>query len=313
MGTMIKKYKPTEADFRGEKFKESAVDSVAEWCTWPVGEFLKHALVKGITTHIIEDTEEARQKLPTPLEVSEGPLMAGMDVVGDLFGDGKMFLPQVVKSARVMKQSVAYLEPFINATKQKGSSNGKVVIATVKGDVHDIGKNIVSVVLQCNNFEVIDLGVMVPADKIIQTAIDEKADIIGLSGLITPSLDEMEYFLGEMTRLGLNLPVLIGGATTSKEHTAIKLYPKYKHHGVFYTSNASRAVTVCATLMNPEDRVALWEQFKKDYEKIQQSFTNRKPLRKQLSIEEARANRFDGFSGEWADYVPPKPNRHCGI
>ena len=295
--------------YRNQGNDESAVDSVAEWRIWPVEERLKHALVKGITTHIIEDTEEARQKLPTPLEVIEGPLMAGMDVVGDLFGDGKMFLPQVVKSARVMKQSVAYLEPFINATKQKGSSNGKVVIATVKGDVHDIGKNIVSVVLQCNNFEVIDLGVMVPADKIIQTAIDEKADIIGLSGLITPSLDEMEYFLGEMTRLGLDLPVLIGGATTSKEHTAIKLYPKYKQHGVFYTSNASRAVTVCATLMNPEGRAALWEQFKKDYEKIQQSFANRKPLRKQLSIEEARANRFDGFSGEWADYVPPTPNQ----
>ena len=282
---------------------------MAEWRTWPVEERLKHALVKGITTYIVEDTEEARQTLPSPLDVIEGPLMAGMDVVGDLFGDGKMFLPQVVKSARVMKQSVAYLEPFINATKQKGSSNGKVVIATVKGDVHDIGKNIVSVVMQCNNFEVIDLGVMVPADKIIQTAIDEKADIIALSGLITPSLDEMEYFLGEMTRLGLNLPVMIGGATTSKEHTAIKLYPKYKEHGVFYTSNASRAVTVCATLMNPESRAELWEQFKKDYEKIQQSFSNRKPLRKQLSIEEARANRFDGFNGEWADYVPPTPKQ----
>ena len=295
--------------YRNQGNDESAVDSVAEWRTWPVEERLKHALVKGITTYIVEDTEEARQILPSPLDVIEGPLMAGMDVVGDLFGDGKMFLPQVVKSARVMKQSVAYLEPFINATKQKGSSNGKVVIATVKGDVHDIGKNIVSVVMQCNNFEVIDLGVMVPADKIIQTAIDEKADIIALSGLITPSLDEMEYFLGEMTRLGLNLPVMIGGATTSKEHTAIKLYPKYKEHGVFYTSNASRAVTVCATLMNPESRAALWEQFKKDYEKIQQSFSNRKPLRKQLSIEEARANRFDGFSSEWADYVPPKPNQ----
>ena len=295
--------------YRNQGNDESAVDSVAEWRTWPVEERLKHALVKGITTYIVEDTEEARQTLPSPLDVIEGPLMAGMDVVGDLFGDGKMFLPQVVKSARVMKQSVAYLEPFINATKQKGSSNGKVVIATVKGDVHDIGKNIVSVVMQCNNFEVIDLGVMVPADKIIQTAIDEKADIIALSGLITPSLDEMEYFLGEMTRLGLKLPVMIGGATTSKEHTAIKLYPKYKEHGVFYTSNASRAVTVCATLMNPESRAALWEQFKKDYEKIQQSFSNRKPLRKQLSIEEARANRFDGFSGEWADYVPPTPNQ----
>ncbi len=287
---------------------ESAVDSVAEWRTWNVTERLKHALVKGITTHIIEDTEEARQQFASPLEVIEGPLMAGMGVVGDLFGDGKMFLPQVVKSARVMKQSVAYLEPFINATKQKGSSNGKVVIATVKGDVHDIGKNIVSVVLQCNNFEVIDLGVMVPADKIIQTAIDEKADIIGLSGLITPSLDEMEYFLGEMMRLGLNLPVLVGGATTSKEHTAIKLYPKYPH-GVFYTANASRAVTVCAALMNPQSRAELWERFKTDYEKIQKSFSNRKPLRKQLSILEARNNRLHAFEGEWADYVPPTPKQ----
>ncbi|KAE9535331.1 methionine synthase [Ursidibacter arcticus] len=283
-------------------------NSVAEWRTWPVEERLKHALVKGITNFIIEDTEEARQKFPTPLEVIEGPLMAGMEVVGDLFGDGKMFLPQVVKSARVMKQSVAYLEPFINATKQQGSSSGKVVIATVKGDVHDIGKNIVSVVLQCNNFEVIDLGVMVPADKIIQTAIDEKADIIGLSGLITPSLDEMEYFLGEMNRLNLNLPVLIGGATTSKEHTAIKLYPKYKHE-VIYTTNASRAVTVCAALMNPETKSELWERMKKEYEQVQIAFANKKAPRKQLPIEEARANRFDAFSGEWADYQVPQPNQ----
>ncbi|OOF60122.1 methionine synthase [Rodentibacter myodis] len=290
---------------------ESAVDSVAEWRTWSVEERLKHALVKGITTHIVEDTEEARQQFSSPLEVIEGPLMAGMDVVGDLFGDGKMFLPQVVKSARVMKQSVAYLEPFINATKQKGSSNGKVVIATVKGDVHDIGKNIVSVVLQCNNFEVIDLGVMVPAEKIIQTAIDEKADIIGLSGLITPSLDEMEYFLGEMNRLKLNIPVLIGGATTSKEHTAIKLYPKYDYE-VIYTTNASRAVTVCAALMNPETKAELWERTQKEYEQIQRSFANRKPLRKQLSLEQARANRFDGFSGEWADYQVPQP-KQAGI
>lgn len=283
-------------------------NSVAEWRTWSVEERLKHALVKGITNFIIEDTEEARQKFPTPLEVIEGPLMAGMDVVGDLFGDGKMFLPQVVKSARVMKQSVAYLEPFINATKQKGSSSGKVVIATVKGDVHDIGKNIVSVVLQCNNFEVIDLGVMVPADKIIQTAIDEKADIIGLSGLITPSLDEMEYFLGEMNRLNLNLPVLIGGATTSKEHTAIKLYPKYKHE-VIYTTNASRAVTVCAALMNPETKAELWKRMKKEYEQVQIAFANKKAPRKQLPIEDARTNRFDAFSGEWADYQVPQPNQ----
>ena len=287
---------------------ETAVEELAEWRTWSVEEHLKHALVKGITTYIVEDSEEARLKFNSPLEVIEEPLMAGMDVVGDLFGDGKMFLLQVVKSARVMKQSVAYLEPFINAAKQQGTSNDKVVIATVKGDVHDIGKNIVSVVMQCNNFEVIDLGVMVPADKIIDTAIREKADIIALSGLITPSLDEMEYFLGEMTRLGLNLPVMIGGATTSKEHTAIKLYPKYSHE-VVYTTNASRAVTVCALLMNPETRKELWERTKADYEKIQQAFANRKPLRKQLSLEEARANRFNAFAGEWADYQVPQPNQ----
>ncbi|TCP97251.1 methionine synthase (B12-dependent) [Cricetibacter osteomyelitidis] len=295
-----------------EKYRNSTAsteeNTVAEWRTWAVEERLKHALVKGITTHIIEDTEEARQQFSSPLEVIEGPLMDGMDVVGDLFGDGKMFLPQVVKSARVMKQSVAYLEPFINATKQKGSSNGKVVIATVKGDVHDIGKNIVSVVLQCNNFEVIDLGVMVPADKIIDTAIREKADIIGLSGLITPSLDEMEYFLGEMNRLKLNIPVIIGGATTSKEHTAIKLYPKYAYE-VIYTTNASRAVTVCAALMNPDTKAELWERTKKEYEQIQQAFANKKAPRKQLSIAEARANRFDAFSGEWADYQVPVPKQ----
>ncbi len=183
------------------------------------------------------------------------------------------------------------------------------MIATVKGDVHDIGKNIVSMVMQCNNFEVIDLGVMVPADKIIQTAINEKTDIIALSGLITPSLDEMEYFLGEMTRLGLNLPVMIGGATTSKEHTAIKLYPKYKQHCVFYTSNASRAVTVCATLMNPEGRAALWEQFKKDYEKIQQSFANSKPLRKQLHLKGWRKTSEWLCSGEV--YVRTNQNKRA--
>lgn len=281
---------------------------VAEWRTWSVEERLKHALVKGITNYIIEDTEEARLKFSTPLEVIEGPLMDGMDVVGELFGDGKMFLPQVVKSARVMKQSVAYLEPFINATKQKGSSAGKVVIATVKGDVHDIGKNIVSVVMQCNNFEVIDLGVMVPADRIIETAIREKADVIALSGLITPSLDEMEYFLSEMTRLKLNLPVMIGGATTSKEHTAIKLYPKYAHE-VVYTTNASRAVTACAALMNPDTKAELWARMKKEYEQIQQAFAKRKPLRKQLAIEEARQNRFNAFTGEWADYQVPTPKQ----
>lgn len=297
---IAEKYRNTETNVQE--------NGVAEWRNLPVNERLKHALIKGITNFIEEDTEEARQQFTLPLEVIEGPLMAGMDVVGELFGEGKMFLPQVVKSARVMKQAVAYLEPFINATKQKGSTNGKVVIATVKGDVHDIGKNIVSVVLQCNNFEVIDLGVMVPADKIIETALNEKADIIGLSGLITPSLDEMEYFLSEMTRLNLNIPVLIGGATTSKEHTALKLYPKYAHE-VIYTTNASRAVSVCSALINPQNRIELWERTKKEYEKIQHSFANRQPLRKQLSIEQARANRFNAFSGEWADYQVPPPKQ----
>ncbi|STY60558.1 Methionine synthase [Mannheimia haemolytica] len=183
-----------------------------------------------------------------------------------------------------------------------------MVIATVKGDVHDIGKNIVSVVLQCNNFEVIDLGVMVPADVIIETAIREKADLIGLSGLITPSLDEMEYFLGEMNRLKLDIPVLIGGATTSKEHTAIKLYPKY-NYPVVYTANASRCVTVCATLMNPEAKAEFWEKTKAEYEEIQRKFAVRKPLRNGLSIEEARANRFDGFSGEWQTMCRQRQNR----
>ncbi len=226
--------------------------SAQEWRGWDVEKRLSHALVKGITEFIVEDTEEARQNSSKPLEVIEGPLMNGMNIVGDLFGEGKMFLPQVVKSARVMKQAVAYLEPYINAEKQASSTNGKILMATVKGDVHDIGKNIVGVVLQCNNYEIIDLGVMVSCDKILKVAKEENVDIIGLSGLITPpSLDEMVHVAKEMERQGFNLPLLIGGATTSKAHTAVKIEENY-HAPVVYVSNASRAVGVCSacSLMN---------------------------------------------------------------
>ncbi|MEO9911612.1 MAG: B12-binding domain-containing protein, partial [Lentilitoribacter sp.] len=218
-----------------------------EWRALPVNERLSHALVKGITEFIDEDTEEARLSHDRPLQVIEGPLMDGMGIVGDLFGSGKMFLPQVVKSARVMKKAVAYLMPFIEEEKARNldtasSSNGKIVMATVKGDVHDIGKNIVGVVLQCNNFEVIDLGVMVPAEKILRTAKEEGADMIGLSGLITPSLDEMVHVAKEMERQGFDLPVLIGGATTSKAHTAVKIEQNYKRNQVVHVTNASRSV-----------------------------------------------------------------------
>lgn len=212
-----------------------------EWRSWPVGKRLEHALVKGITDFIEEDTEEARAQAEKPLHVIEGPLMDGMNVVGDLFGAGKMFLPQVVKSARVMKRAVAYLQPYIEAEKSGGSSNGKIVLATVKGDVHDIGKNIVGVVLQCNNFEIVDLGVMVSCETILKTAREVNADIIGLSGLITPSLDEMVHVAKEMERQGFKLPLLIGGATTSKAHTAVKIEQNYSEP-VVYVSNASRAV-----------------------------------------------------------------------
>ena len=208
--------------YRGSKTDDTANTQQAEWRSWEVNKRLEYSLVKGITEFIEQDTEEARQQATRPIEVIEGPLMDGMNVVGDLFGEGKMFLPQVVKSARVMKQAVAYLEPFIEASKEQGKTNGKMVIATVKGDVHDIGKNIVGVVLQCNNYEIVDLGVMVPAEKILRTAKEVNADLIGLSGLITPSLDEMVNVAKEMERQGFTIPLLIGGATTSKAHTAVK-------------------------------------------------------------------------------------------
>ena len=270
------------------------------WRSGSVEERLAHALVKGITDFIDQDVEEARAKYGKPLSVIEGPLMDGMNVVGDLFGSGKMFLPQVVKSARVMKKAVAYLTPFLEAEKKAAkdlSKRTKLVFATVRGDVHDIGKNIVGVVLSCNNYEVIDLGVMVPADKIIETAIEEKADIIGLSGLITPSLDEMVHVAGEMDRRGLNLPLLIGGATTSKRHTGVKIAPAYKHETI-HVIDASRAVPVVGALMKPDTRKALDEQNRKDQQEIREQFENRAGTQL-LTYEEALRHKLHT---EWDDH-----------
>lgn len=276
-----------------------------EWRTWPVEKRLEHALVKGITTFIDEDTEECRAAADKPIHVIEGPLMDGMNVVGDLFGAGKMFLPQVVKSARVMKRAVAYLDPFIEAEKEEGSTNGKIVMATVKGDVHDIGKNIVGVVLQCNNYEVIDLGVMVPADKILQTAIDEKADIIGLSGLITPSLDEMVHVAKEMKRRGFELPLLIGGATTSKAHTAVKIEPQYDK-GVVYVNNASRAVGVVSNLLSKDIKPDFLAKTKAEYVKVREQQARKKPRSKPVTIQRARDN---AAKLDWDNYTPPVPKK----
>ncbi|MBH0020016.1 methionine synthase [Pseudoalteromonas sp. SWXJ133] len=276
-----------------------------EWRTWPVAKRLEHALVKGITTFIDEDTEECRAAAAKPIHVIEGPLMDGMNVVGDLFGAGKMFLPQVVKSARVMKRAVAYLDPYIELEKEEGSTNGKIVMATVKGDVHDIGKNIVGVVLQCNNYEVIDLGVMVPADKILQTAIDEKADIIGLSGLITPSLDEMVHVAKEMKRRGFELPLLIGGATTSKAHTAVKIEPQYDK-GVVYVSNASRAVGVVSNLLSKEHKSGFLEKTQAEYVKVREQQARKKPRSKPVTIQRARDN---AAKLDWDNYTPPVPKK----
>ncbi|MBH0539839.1 methionine synthase [Salmonella enterica] len=253
--------------YRGSKTDEAANAQQAEWRSWDVKKRLEYSLVKGITEFIEQDTEEARQQAARPIEVIEGPLMDGMNVVGDLFGEGKMFLPQVVKSARVMKQAVAYLEPFIEASKEKGSSNGKMVIATVKGDVHDIGKNIVGVVLQCNNYEIVDLGVMVPAEKILKTAKEVNADLIGLSGLITPSLDEMVNVAKEMERQGFTIPLLIGGATTSKAHTAVKIEQNYSGPTV-YVQNASRTVGVVAALLSDNQRDDFVARTRKEYETV---------------------------------------------
>ncbi|WP_333918683.1 methionine synthase [Vibrio crassostreae] len=277
--------------------------SALEWRTWPVEKRLEHSLVKGITDFIVEDTEEARINASRPIEVIEGPLMDGMNVVGDLFGEGKMFLPQVVKSARVMKQAVAHLEPFINASKEVGATNGKILLATVKGDVHDIGKNIVGVVLQCNNYEIIDLGVMVSCEKILKVAKEENVDIIGLSGLITPSLDEMVHVAKEMERQGFKLPLLIGGATTSKAHTAVKIEQNYSEP-VVYVNNASRAVGVCTSLLSDELKPAFVEKLDIDYDRVRDQHNRKKPRTKPVTLERARANKV---AIDWDAYTPPAP------
>lgn len=276
-----------------------------EWREFPVNKRLEHALVKGITAHIIEDTEEARLQAARPLDVIEGPLMDGMNVVGDLFGAGKMFLPQVVKSARVMKQAVAHLMPFIEAEKEEDAqSNGRILMATVKGDVHDIGKNIVGVVLQCNNFEVIDLGVMVPCETILETAIREKVDIIGLSGLITPSLDEMVTVAREMQRQGIKLPLMIGGATTSKAHTAIKIEPEMNLEPVVYVPDASRAVGVAARLINESQRAPYWAELREEYQAVRERNADRKPRGLTRPYAEAVQR---GLDWDWQNYRPVAP------
>jgi 5-methyltetrahydrofolate--homocysteine methyltransferase len=288
------------------------------WRTTSVEERLKHALVNGITEYIDADTEEARQKYPKPLEVIEGPLMAGMDVVGDLFGSGKMFLPQVVKSARVMKKSVAVLTPYIELEKEErmqahlaaGTKNEevagapKILMATVKGDVHDIGKNIVGVVLGCNGYDVIDLGVMVPADKILETAQKENVDVIGLSGLITPSLDEMVHIAKEMKRRNMKQPLLIGGATTSRTHTAVRIAPEYDN-GVVYVLDASRSVTVVSNLLNKEGKENFLLQTGKEYTTLRDQFANKQKHKIVIPYEEAVVTKeyFD-----WKNYQPTKPS-----
>ncbi len=276
------------------------------WRNQPVNERLKHALVKGIVDFIDEDTEECRLQYDKPLSVIEGPLMDGMNVVGDLFGAGKMFLPQVVKSARVMKKSVAYLLPFIEASKQEGDSNkqGKILLATVKGDVHDIGKNIVGVVLACNNFEIIDIGVMVPCDKILDAAEKEQVDVIGLSGLITPSLDEMVFVAKEMKRRGMKQPLLIGGATTSKIHTAVKIEPNYDQP-VVHVLDASRSVPVVSSLLGKDSRVQFEADIRAEYEMMRQRHQGKQVTKDYISLGEARKN---SLKLDWSAYNPPKPS-----
>lgn len=277
--------------------------------TWRLGtveERIAHALVKGVTSHIEEDTEEARQKFDQPLEVIEGPLMAGMNIVGDLFGAGKMFLPQVVKSARVMKKAVAYLTPYLEAAK-KGSGNkkGKILMATVKGDVHDIGKNIVAVVLGCNNYEVLDLGVMVPADKIIQAAKDHECDVIGLSGLITPSLDEMVYVAKEMEREGLKIPLLIGGATTSRVHTAVKIEQHFKQAATVHVLDASRSVPVVGKLLGADSAV-FTAALKDEYAKVRFHYENKKTQKRLISFDQATKNKLQL---DWGKYQAVQPKK----
>ncbi|WAI88619.1 Methionine synthase [Psychrobacter sp. SC65A.3] len=288
----------------GGKKKDSTVDMT--WREGTVEERIAHALVKGITTFIEADTKEAWEKYPRPLEVIEGPLMDGMNIVGDLFGAGKMFLPQVVKSARVMKQSVAWLNPYIEAEKVEGEKKGKILMATVKGDVHDIGKNIVGVVLGCNGYDIVDLGVMVPCEKILDTAIAEKVDIIGLSGLITPSLDEMVYVAKQMQERGMTLPLMIGGATTSKAHTAVKVEPQYQNNGVIYVADASRSVGVVTKLLSKEYRQALIDETREEYVKVRERLAKRQP--KAAKVTYAESVKI-GFQYDWENYVPPVPNK----
>ena len=287
------------------KRSEDVAQEDPEWRKAPVDERLRHALVKGINAFVVADTEEARLAATRPLDVIEGPLMAAMNVVGDLFGAGKMFLPQVVKSARVMKQAVAHLVPFIEAEKSEGAqAKGKIVMATVKGDVHDIGKNIVGVVLQCNNYEVIDLGVMVPCERILETARNERADIIGLSGLITPSLDEMVHVASEMERLGFDIPLLIGGATTSKAHTAVKIEPAYRRGPTVYVTDASRGVGVASTLLSDEQNGRFVADVKSEYETIRVRSSARADKTVLLPYAEAVAH---GLQIDWTGFAATAP------
>ncbi len=296
--------------YKGDGSGAKAKEKDLSWREGSVENRLTHSLVHGITDFIEADTEEARQKLPKPLHVIEGPLMAGMNVVGDLFGAGKMFLPQVVKSARVMKQAVAYLQPFLEAEKKASGlesrpSAGKILMATVKGDVHDIGKNIVGVVLQCNNYEVIDLGVMVPAAKILATAKRENVDIIGLSGLITPSLDEMCFVAAEMEREGFSCPLLIGGATTSKVHTAVKINPNYHAGQAVYVLDASRAVGVVSNLLSETERQPYVDGIKADYAKVRETYLANELKKQRITLKAARDNKF---IIDWATFKPVKPS-----
>lgn len=279
--------------------------AIQEWRSGTIQERLTHSLVKGVDEFIEIDVEEARQAATKPIEVIEINLMSGMNVVGDLFGSGKMFLPQVVKSARVMKKAVAYLLPYIEASKRAGDKqgNGKILMATVKGDVHDIGKNIVSVVLACNNYEIVDLGVMVPPEKIIAAAIEHNVDIIGLSGLITPSLDEMVYLAKELDKRGLNIPIMIGGATTSRAHTAVKIAPQYRET-VIHVNDASRAVTVAGSLLN-SDKKLYAKTIREEYDSFRETFLNRSRDKNFLTIEQARKNKLQL---DWDNFTPVKPN-----
>ncbi len=302
-----------------EKYRGGATQATASrrdlsWRKEDVAGRLKHALIRGITEFIVEDTEEARQQADKPLHVIEGPLMAGMNAVGDLFGAGKMFLPQVVKSARVMKAAVAHLLPFLEKEKQLAGladmSNGKILLATVKGDVHDIGKNIVGVVLQCNGYDIIDLGVMVPCEKILQTAIEEKVDAIGLSGLITPSLDEMIHVAAEMQRGGWDKPLLIGGATTSPTHTAVKIEPAYIKGPTTYVADASRAVGVVRTLLGADTKEPFIKQTREDYARIRESHKKGRNAKPRIRLEAARAK---AMKLDWSNYIPPRPKTNRAL